>query len=1258
MRLLNLVRNNSVAAPAICCLVAASMWSTQADAQGFFRKRSRVAQAQAEKRAEVTETTNVPEEISGEVRLMYVSTSWEKVLNDVAKKTGLTLVMLDTPPGSFSRRDIRTHSREDAVAILNRELERRGFRIVVKDNFLTVMKTRRNRMEYERPLTATPEAQSQVVPVSNTVQNETTQERQPQSLPQIPGSRGIEIPTQVPRRRASTPSPQHDLLRPVAHNDLPEQHNSAIQQHETKVYNPKHRSAVDLARQIHQSFQSRSQLEDKGPNGLPAFVVSDFKQGEEDPGTLFVIEIDSDNERLLVTASENVQSGLKTLMNRIDVNPIAGEGVPSLMAGEGKTAKIAERLQRPISMIAQSQQLSRRGNAGELVAQVPQDQVIPQNVPPQPANPGDAARIMGRGGLMTLSGNLKGDVTIETIPGFDLLIIRGNEGDIETVMEVIQEIEKMAVGSLPEIHLLMLQHVDSRSLAQLLNNVYEQLAELRSESAQQSAASVNVVPVVVPNAVLILAPSNTMEAILDLAAELDQEIDPTHEIEVVRMEYANATSVVEILQGFYPDEDPEGLSTRLRVAADPRTNSVIVQAEPRDLSEIIKFIKELDADEAASIAQMRVVKLKNAVAEELAEFLSAAFLSVTDPQASTVSQTLNRQTQTQTDPKSVVLEFIKEDGEKLARSGLLDNIVFNAEPRTNTLQFSASPQSIPLIEELIKILDQPSSAVLEVKYFKLLKADAVNAVDLLNELFAVDETTGQNDSAAIGVQLVNATDTASTLVPPRFVADTRTNSVIATGGADTMIIVEQLLYRLDSTDPANRQQDVVKLLNVEAAVVALAINDFLTAQRDLATIDPDRISTSQLLEQEIIVIPEEATNTLLISATPAYFDQITTLIKKIDAEFAQVQISALLIEVTLDNTDEFGVELGFQDPVFFDRSTLENVQTITETVFDAVGNPTATDTRIISAEATPGFAFNNQPLGLNSGDGSRPAHIATQGLSNFALQRTNNDLGYGGLVLSAGSDSVNVLIRALASRRQVRVLSRPIITTLDNVAALIQVGQEVPVVDGVNQTVTSTIPLIVRDNAGIILQVQPRINPDGQIVMNVTAEKSTFTDTGVPVFTDVATGTVITAPIKNISTAVTSVKVPDGQTVVLGGMITDSETVLERKVPWLGDLPILGNAFRFDSHNNERTELIMFLTPRIVHNEAESEMYKQIEWQRMHAFQEDAEEVHGPIFGIPATVIDMTQEQTMKKLHIDPSVPATEPTPATTAPLPPAPSLQ
>ncbi|MFG0294613.1 MAG: type II secretion system protein GspD, partial [Maioricimonas sp. JB045] len=493
-------------------------------------------------------------------------------------------------------------------------------------------------------------------------------------------------------------------------------------------------------------------------------------------------------------------------------------------------------------------------------------------------------------------------------------------------------------------------------------------------------------------------------------------------------------------------------------------------------------------------------------------------------------------------------------------------------------------------------------------------ADATAAAELLEALFTQDQQQ-QDGTGQLGIQIAGADDVSSSLVPLRFSVDARTNSVVAIGGADALTVVEAILLRLDQSDLRNRQTTVLKLRNSPAADVADAINQFLQSQRDLIQLDPDRVSTIEILEQEVIVTPEPVTNSLLISATPRYFEDIQRLAQELDREPAQVVIQALLVEVELDDTDEFGVELGFQDSVLFDRSVIDNLLTISETNTSPNGVQTTTQ-RIISQEGNPGFLFNNQPLGNNTA--ISPDTLGGQSLSNFALGRVNGDLGFGGLVLSASSDSVNILIRALASRRNVHILSRPQILALDNQLAQIQVGQRVPIVDGVTISTQGTAnPNVVQDESGIILTVTPRISPEGQVVMEVVAEKSQFTGEGVPIFVDGLTGNVIESPVKDITTARTTVKVPDGQTIVVGGMITKLDDTTERKVPWLGDIPLVGHLFRFDSHSELRTELLIFLTPRIVHGDADMELIKQVEAERLHWFEFEAEQMHGPLFSVP-----------------------------------------
>ena len=103
----------------------------------------------------------------------------------------------------------------------------------------------------------------------------------------------------------------------------------------------------------------------------------------------------------------------------------------------------------------------------------------------------------------------------------NLLILRGNEEDLKQVQEVIDRIEQLAAGTRPEIHLLFLNNVNSEALAELLSDVYQRLGNLRNAGTEQGAQTVNVVPIATPNAILILAPTNTIQSVIDLAEELD-----------------------------------------------------------------------------------------------------------------------------------------------------------------------------------------------------------------------------------------------------------------------------------------------------------------------------------------------------------------------------------------------------------------------------------------------------------------------------------------------------------------------------------------------------------------------------------------------------------------------------------------------------------------------------------------------------------------------------------------------------------------
>ena len=1161
--------------------------------------------------------------------MFYVNKPWSKVLEEVAEQSGYQLVMHDVPQGNLNRKDFKKHSPKEAIWILNQELEPEGYRILVTGEYMTVIGIERSRVEYPRREFA-----------ANTNR---VAETQPAAVVQAPAqtiaAAKVEVPSPEPAEGTRTPYSRTRQVATPALQPVPEQRSprrdALVQQVQfadpqtadqpavqtvpsqaaeesaapapvvSRKITPKQRTASEIARQLHSAFQRRAQVIDMGSHGLPAIRVApppmeesllgdDASPKPAPTGPTFVLELDVANNVLWLEATEETANSLERLILLLDRTVVQPGESEKLIAGDGTTTDAAQKLQPELEKL---QQMRR------------QDGIDPL---PDTANSpeGDI--------------NLKGDVYLEAMADLDLLIIRGNAKDVEKVRRMIQQIEEMAVGTAPEIHVLKLQYVNSESLAELLSDVYERLTDIQTRGTSQARKSVDIVAVSRPNAILIMAPETVMPSILELAKELDQEIDPTSEVQIFALHNAVATQVVTVIDDFF--EERQGLGSRVKVTADIRTNSVIVQAKPGELAEVSMIIKKMDRPDSASQVEMKSVQLQHAAADELATFLTTAIQSVLNPaQTGTTGNNLGgggggfggtQGSQELRESRAVVLEFLTQEGnaERLLRSGLLSDIRINGDIRTNTLLITAPKQSMPLLTELVRILDQPSAAVADIKVFTLKNADAESVVDALTQLFTT-QTNQQQSQQQMGIQIAGATDSSSSLVPLRFQADVRTNTVIAVGGGDALRMVEAVIYRLDQPDVRNRQKTVIKLRNTLASDVASAITQFLQSERDLYTIDQNRISTSQLLEQEVIVTPEDSTNNLLISATPKYFEIIKNLAEQLDKEPSQVMIQALIVEVQLNDNDEFGVELGFQDSVLFNRGLVDSVQTLTQTTTAPNGVQTTTQ-QILSQSSTPGFPFNNLPLGNNTA--VSPATIGTQGLSSFGLGRTSSDLGFGGLVLSASSQNVNVLIRALAARRNVRVLSRPQVLTMDNQVAQIQVGQSVPILQGVTQTAGSSTNNVVYNDAGIILTVAPRISPEGQIVMEVTAEKSDFSG-GVGFVTNSANGqtTTVNSPIKNVTTANTTVKVPDSQTIVVGGMITESTDTNDRKVPWLGDLPWVGNVFRYDATIHTRTELLIFLTPRIIHVDTDMEFLKQVETGRIQFMQDEAEAMHGPIFGLP-----------------------------------------
>lgn len=1230
------------------------------------------------------------------VRLNFLECSWKTVLSTYAEQAGVELVADPKliPRDRFTRRDRTFYTSAEALKILNVELQRFDAKLVSKGDKLVLVDLPSAGPKYRRP-----------------VIHGTGLVTEPQQTVNItpPATGARKAPRRIVDSQVETAHAQEDLVPNLATTAPPGRIHLTSGTQPADV-DPRtstllsvqmtHRRTKDIANVLYEAFASNADMLSDGPDGLPAIRVYDVPPKTKTAvgkiplappkrTTRFTIAMDHAHGRLTIQAPPQTARAVANMVRKLDAPNPGRTSVQLFASAHGERVdSMAKMVQKELTRISRARNqapaieggLALQDEAGQAENENVGEQPDPDAA--QPQNPIDPRRQGNQPpALEDRIESLKGDVSVESVPGLGVLILRGNQKDVDEVIKIVQEIERLSAGTVPDVHLLMLKNSNSEALATLLTQVYERLNGRRqgagpAAAAANSSQSVTIIPVVKPNAILIVAAEADMEAILKLADELDQPVDPDAEFRMFRLKSGIAEQVLQTIQTFY-EERQVGLGARVLAVADVRTNSILVHARPSDLKEVASLIKDLDQSDSAAVSQIRFFPLKNAVATETAIVIQQTLQSVLNaPSTSQATQggqggpggqlpggtggagaTGNAALR---GVKSTVLQFLSADGpgSRLLQSGILSDIRISADGRTNSLVVTAPEPSMFLMEELIKQLDRQTTTVAEIKVFGLTNSDARSMVTLLEALFANAAGNNQNIQDRLGIQVAGAEDASSGLVPLKFSVDARTNSIVAVGAAESLRVVEAILIRLDESEVRQRQSIVFRLKNSPAADVATAVNNFLTSRRDLEQSGDGLVSPFEQIEREVIVVPERISNTLLISATPRYFSEIKDLVVTLDAAPQQVTIQALLVEVTLSNTDEFGVELGLQDSVLFRRSVVDQLTTL-QTTNTAPNGVQTTTQNIISQTAIPGFLFNNQQLGNNTS--VSPGIVGKQGLTSFSLGRQNGELGYGGLVLAAGSEGVSVLLRALAATQRVDVLSRPMIRTLDNQLATIQVGQVVPVVNGVVTTGLSVNPQVIQGEAGIILQVVPRISPDGRVVMDVSAERSTYLpeDQGVTIYSDAATGRTIRAPRKEISRAVASVAVSNEQTVVLGGMISSSNTSIQRKVPVIGDLPFLGLPFRYNFNQNIKKELLIFLTPRVIKTDADSEYIKQVETARIHFMEQDAEEIHGPIMAAPPGDANMIVPPGLPPassvpLVDDPTIPTTQVQPDIIVP-PPAP---
>jgi general secretion pathway protein D len=496
------------------------------------------------------------------------------------------------------------------------------------------------------------------------------------------------------------------------------------------------------------------------------------------------------------------------------------------------------------------------------------------------------------------------------------------------------------------------------------------------------------------------------------------------------------------------------------------------------------------------------------------------------------------------------------------------NNVVNAYPGSNTLVITDYASNLRRIEKIIDAIDVPSgtdAAVIPLHY-----ASALDVAQTVNRLFP---EPSQAAGAPDGVQRMVV------------VADARSNSLLAR--SDNPARLSQLravVAALDSSSSATGNIHVVYLRNAEAVKVADTLRAIYQGESGSVphpasgsgsgsaggysatpaasmstasgTSQPQTPATTPLAQSSIssspasssavasIIQADAATNSIIINAPDAIYNNLRAALDKLDVRRAQVYVEALIAEITSDKAAEFGIQ--WQD--------------------------------LSGAVSTNGaHAFGGTNFGTPSQNilsiAQNPAS-AGQGLNIGVIKGTVTIPGIG-QVLNLG-----LLVRALESDSTANILSTPTLLTLDNEEARIVVGQNVPFITGqyaLSGAATTPTPFqtVERQDVGLTLRIKPQILQGGAVRLQLYQEVSSVQDTTNPA-----------GVITNKRSIESTVMVDNGQIIVIGGLIQDTVSDGTNKVPVVGDLPLVGGLFRYNTRSRTKTNLMVFLRPTVLRDTA------------------------------------------------------------------------
>jgi type II secretion system protein D len=773
---------------------------------------------------------------------------------------------------------------------------------------------------------------------------------------------------------------------------------------------------------------------------------------------------------------------------------------------------------------------------------VPADQLVTQVIPLRYAN---AKQLQQELAPLVSAQN----ALITSTTAGNLLIITDTERNIERLLNIVRMVD-VSVAEAMELAIIKLKHADAEQLAQVLVKLFgivepaparppaqpgqppQPEGARQPAQPQQRAVEMQVQVVAEPrtNSLIVWASKERMKMIRELVEQLDIETTELLTFEVIQLKHADAVEVDRILSEIFelaPGGRVEGGATpTLRLPRTAETTRgvagsyAIISSDPRTNSLVV----------AATEGKMQFIKsLVEKLDVDITPPIEVQVIPLKYADAVTLADTLKTLFQegiagTRV-PQEIRGQFERFRARMASRSrGELERqVAIASDERANALIVAATKENIELIKQLVSELDKDFAPPVMARVFKLQYADAAQVADVLNQLF--EQTQGGQRGFFWWWTQRQPTTRPSRLVGLRqnaVEADVRTNSVIVAATEENMREFERLIRELDQPAALTNLVRVYKIQNVNARELADTINSILAQQR---------------------------------RPTGFFFFVFAALQRQFQGPLRNLQD----ISVTADTKTNSLIVTA--PPYAFDvvEQLIEQLDTVLPQVFIEVMIVDVTLTKEL--ELGVEWAVLQRKLFGESVDSKLGTQLGVEQIQ-------------GGLSWEVVSKNFQALLKTLATQNKVRVLATPHILTLDNTPATITIGKSYPVPRNVIITATGPQYTIAFEDIALTLEVTPHINNSGYVLMDIRqtindiAEKVVLQGQELPVITK--------------REAQASVQVKDGQTVVIGGILKHDLRKFVQGVPLLKDLPVFGSLFSRVRDLKERTELMVFITPRII----------------------------------------------------------------------------